>query len=491
MGNSQVVELIQTLSKEERQLVQEFADQHFFNSGKHKHIVKPLLRILLSEKESKKKDAFSKEYLYRQLFGEAYKADQRLEKSMSEVHKIVRTTLLCIHYFRDSNDFFHQYDFLDVIKPRNLEQRFVQTINRLKKHQESALIRNEFYFLKQHLLDYTIFENECLHNHVKGDLNIPNSVFSLECYFYLNYLNLTNHYLLQQKVTKLTPPDDLSNSIDTFSIPKLHYEYSPDIRINYEIFLMLRKTYTDIADIDFLFQLLKKEERNLDADSLRKYNTYLRNMCVLYAHLNSNDEQIREILFNLYKDNLERGYLHFEGKLTPSTYLAVSTAAIRVKQFEWAKNFIETCKHQIVGENEDQDIYKFNLALYFFGVGQFQKCLETLPSSSPILDYMLHAKRLELKAYYELGSDLLPYKLDAYKMFLSRTSPKILSDQQRQFHSDFLNLLVQLSTSIPGDVKRAETLIKRLQEKKQAAEWRWLMEKAEELKNPRQKNKPE
>jgi hypothetical protein len=485
MGNSQVVELVQTLSKEERQLIQEFADQHFFNSGKQKQFVKPLLKILLSEKESKRKDAFSKEHLYQQLFGEGYKADQRLEKTMSEVHKIIRNTLLCVHYFRDSNDFFHQYDFLNVIKPRNLEQRFEQAINRLKKHQESVLIRNESYFLHQHLLDYAIFENECLHNHVKGDLNIPNAVFSLECYFYLNYLNLTNHYLLQQKVTKLLPPEDLMKSIESFSIPKSHYDFSPDIRINYEIFILLKKTYPDITDIDFLFNLLKKEEEKLDADSLRKYNTYLRNMCVLYAQLNSNDEQIREILFDLYKNNLECGYLHFEGKLTPSTYLAVSTSAVRVKQFEWAKNFIETFKNQIVGENETQDIYKFNLALYLFGTGQYQKCLETLPSSSPILDYLLHSRRLELKAYYELESDLLSYKLDAFKMFLSRTSPKLLSDQKRQSNTDFLNLLVQLSTSIPGDAKRAETLIKRLKEKKQAAEWRWLMEKAEELKHRR------
>jgi hypothetical protein len=70
-------------------------------------------------------------------------------------------------------------------------------------------------------------------------------------------------------------------------------------------------------------------------------------------------------------------------------------------------------------------------------------------------------------------------------MFLSRTSPKLLSDQKRQTNTDFLNLLVQLSTSIPGDAKRADTLIKRIKEKKQAAEWRWLMEKAEELKHRR------
>jgi hypothetical protein len=485
MGNSQVVELVLTLSKEERLLVEEFADQHFFNSGRQKQFVKPLLQILLSEKERKKEDAFSKEYLYLQVFGESYKADQRLEKTMAEAHKILRNMLLCVHYFRDSNDFFHHYDFVNVIKPRNLDQRFDQTINKLKKHQEETLLRNESYFFKQHLLDYTIFEHECLHNHVKGDLNIPNSVFSLECYFYLKYLDLTNHYLLQQKVTKLSPTEDLANSIETFSIPKSHYEFSPDIKISYEIFLLLKKTYPDISDIDFLFNLLKKEEQNLDDDSLRKYNTYLRNMCVLYAQQNSNDEHIREILFELYQTNLDRGYLHFEGKLTPSTYLAVSTLAIRVKQFEWAKNFIEAFKNQIVGENESRDIYNFNLALYLFGTGQFQKCLEMLPTSSPILDYLLQSKRLELKAYYELASDLLPYKLDAYKMFLSRTSPKLLSDQKRQTNTDFLNLLVQLSTSIPGDAKRADTLIKRIKEKKQAAEWRWLMEKAEELKHRR------
>ncbi|MCC7466160.1 MAG: hypothetical protein IT261_07830 [Saprospiraceae bacterium] len=79
----------------------------------------------------------------------------------------------------------------------------------------------------------------------------------------------------------------------------------------------------------------------------------------------------------------------------------------------------------------------------------------------------------------------MSYRLDNFKMYLARTSPKLLSDQQRQTNTDFLNLLVQLSVSIPGDVKRAETLIKRINEKKQAAEWRWLMEKAEELKSRR------
>lgn len=147
------------------------------------------------------------------------------------------------------------------------------------------------------------------------------------------------------------------------------------------------------------------------------------------------------MLHELYKDNLVRGYLHYEGKLHPSRYIAVSSHAIRVKDFDWALEFIEKYKNELIGENETRDIYRMNLANYLFAVGRFDECLDNIPSSSPFLDYMLKGKRLELKALYELRSDLLSYKLDAFKMFLSRTSQKLLSEQQRRIHGDFANFL--------------------------------------------------
>ena len=66
-------------------------------------------------------------------------------------------------------------------------------------------------------------------------------------------------------------------------------------------------------------------------------------------------------------------------------------------------------------------------------------------------------------------------------MFLSRTSQKLLPALSRQHDIDFLNLLYQLTASIPGDKKRADQLIRRIQEKKDASEWRWLLAKAMEL----------
>ena len=135
----------------------------------------------------------------------------------------------------------------------------------------------------------------------------------------------------------------------------------------------------------------------------------------------------------------------------------------------------------MIDENEDKDLCRFNLANYYFYTGAFQQCLDTLPDHSSFLDYALIGKTLELKCYYELKSDLFTYKMEAFKVFLSRTSPKILSPIKKQRLTDFLNLLVQIAASIPGDQKRAALVIKRVHQKNQANDWPWLLEKAKQI----------
>ena len=123
-----------------------------------------------------------------------------------------------------------------------------------------------------------------------------------------------------------------------------------------------------------------------------------------------------------------------------------------------------------------------HVAQYLFAVGHYSECLDHIPATSPFVDYLLLGKRLEIKALYELQSNLFSYKLDAFKMFLSRTSQKLLTDTQRQTHMDFVNFLNQIIASIPGDQNRAERVIRRLKEKKHVNEWRWLLTKAQALK---------
>jgi hypothetical protein len=254
------------------------------------------------------------------------------------------------------------------------------------------------------------------------------------------------------------------------------------MNLYYKIFQTHIKKTPDLADIEAIQSLLHKHEYSIDWETLHELYIHLRNIVLIMLGADRDRKELLEVVHNLYVDSLQRGYLHFENKLPASRYLAVTENALKINQFEWVRDFIESNKDQLHNENENHDIYHFVKARYLFAIGQFEECLDILPDTSPFVDFMLLGKRLELKVLYEIKSDLLSYKLDAFKMFLSRTSTKILSDIQRRTHVDFTNLLTQIISSIPGDKTRAEKLLSRIQDNKQVAERIWLSEKAAELK---------
>ena len=483
MENSQLIELIYTLNMEEKVHVRIFASLPFINNGKMRALVVPLLDICLDHQLHTPERSLEKKEVFAQLFPGQEFVEGKLEKVMVEAHKVVRTFLTVQHYLREGNEFHQNFDFSEVVRTRGLDARYEQWLSKLQKMQEETSWKNESYFHRQFLLEYAIHNEKCLHNQVKGDLNVPSVINALELHGHLNRLALLNRFLLQQKVAKIDVPEIIKVIIEESHVPERYLEDSASIRLNHVIFGLLKKVRLDPSDVRILFDLLILHEQDLNPDSLREFYTYLRNLCVIIFRTNAQNEEINYTLHEIYKDNLQRGYLHYKGRLHSGTYLAVSNNAVWVKNYDWALAFIEKYKHEIIDENETQDFYRLNMANYLFGIGGFSECLDYIPDTSVSVTHLLQGKRLDLKARYELGSDLLSFKLDNFKMFLIRTSPKLLSDAQRQTNSDFANLLHQLLSSAPADQKRAELMIKRIQEKKQTAEWRWLLGKAKALKD--------
>ncbi len=152
-----------------------------------------------------------------------------------------------------------------------------------------------------------------------------------------------------------------------------------------------------------------------------------------------------------------------------------------MKELDWAKRFVTIHENNIIGDNETRDYYHLVLANYLFHAGEFEKALDTLPQVFHDLDFHLFSRRLELKIYYELNSDLLPFKIDSFKMYLSRASHKILSVQTKDRNAHFVNLLLQFSGTAPNDKARARRLIERINEKQTVTDREWLLEKAAEL----------
>jgi hypothetical protein len=482
MEQSQLIELTRTLTQGEKELILQFASLPRFNQGKMKVFVPRLLEICMGHPWHEPQAMLDKKTVFSSLFPDQEFVDGKLEKTMVEAHKVVRTVLLIQQYLHESNNFQLGFDYAEILRSKGLETRYQNFLLRLQKIQLETEIKNSDYFHQQYILEYAIHEQESLHNQKKGDLNILKVLEALVLHSHLNRLALSNRFLLQEKIVNIEIPEDKKHLVEETTVPERYLEISPSLKANNAIFKLLKKKHPNPSDILSLFQLLQLHEKNLEQESLQEFYTYLRNICVLVLSSGYENVEVETMLHDLYKDNLQRGYLHDEGKLLPSRYWAVSSAAIRVKDFDWAIEFIEKYKHNLIGENESQDIYRLNMANYLFCLGRFSECLDWIPATSPFVDYLLTGKRLEIKAYYELKSDLLSFKLDTFKVFLSRTSPKLLSEVHNQNHQDFVNLLIQIHISLPGDQKRAEKVISRIRDRKQAAEWRWLLEKAKALK---------
>lgn len=444
--------------------------------------VLPLLDYCFAHARDEDAGSLEKERVYHALFSEHEPVKGKLEKLMVEAHKVVRTYLITQKYLSDINEFNQNLDYAVILRTRGLHERYRQLLAKLKTNQTASQTRDTTYYFNQFLLEDAIHDAESLDNQIKNDLNVPNVLHALEIYYHIHTLSRINTFLLQQKIANLSVPPIIENAIREIEVPKQLVDYAPVLHLNLEICQLLQMQLVQSEDLNKLFQLLLEYEPILSADDLRVFYAYLRNVCVLVANSYYDNEEIRKTLFELYKDNLKRGFLHYEGGLPSNAFLAVSLVAAIVRQFEWLYDFIEANKNCIIGDNETKDYYRLGKAIYFFGIGRYADCLDHIPATSPSIDFLVHGKRLELKALYEMKADLFSYKLDAFKMFLSRTSQKLFSDEKRLQHLNFANLLTQLMNSTPGDVRRSELMEKRVREKIRTSDWRWLLEKALELR---------
>lgn len=476
MEDAYLFQVLKTLNADELGELMTFAASDYFDRGHFHQETQALLSLIFRNTAPQPVADWSKEQLYQHLFPDQSFIKGKLEKVMSELNKLVRTFLLWQHYFRPENEFHQLFDWVSILRQRGLETRYQQTMNKAMKLQDEDRYRENTYYYRQFLLEYEMHDWQSLFNRKKGDLNIPNTLQSLDIFYYLNRLELLNRFLLQSRATYLEIPEILTYALEETQLPERYLQESCVLLITYKIHLVLKKQNPLPAEFDELGEILLKHENEINPALLRQFYTYLRNLCVIL--INGGSVGMLPNLHRLHRDNLSRGYLYYNNLLPPSTFLIVTSIGLKVKNAEWVKQFIEQHRDMILGDNETKDFYRLGLAYYYFEKRQFSNALDYIPTNPQETDFLLKSRRLELMTYYELNSELLPYKLDAYKMFISRASHKLIPPQIKDYNTNFINLLLQIVASAPGDKDRSQRLMERIGSKQAVAEREWLLEKA-------------
>jgi hypothetical protein len=392
---------------------------------------------------------------------------------MVELTKIIKNFILIKYYTDPNNEIIQQINWVSCLRLLGLEHRAQFQLTKIQKSLES----NSMESLERYEVLLKIAEEQhelkSLLNQFDSDLDIPNLTNNLDLYYHIYKIELQNRYILQQKGLPLPEIDSESKRKDWL------LSQSPLFNISFKINELLTDPNPSTASFLTLMQELKHIENKLSFNTQAQYYTYLRNLCTLL--INGGKLEFVNILHRLNLESLDRGLFFINNEIASHAYTNIVHIAIRVKEYQWALEFMESYKKRIIGGDPNQFFYQMNRSLCLFALKRYDEALSSLPDPSLHIHYQGTVRCLELKIYYELQSELLMYKMYAFRKYFERTATKTVSSTLRTMYIEFFNIMLQLTQSPPKDKKRSQQLIERINKKKLLADRAWLLEKAREL----------
>lgn len=227
---------------------------------------------------------------------------------------------------------------------------------------------------------------------------------------------------------------------------------------------ILKSDLPSVEAFQSLMQLLNKHENVLSFQTLSEFYAYLRSACTLL--INGGYINFTPVLHQIHQGNLAQGLFFINGEISPNVYINLVQTALRAKDVAWATAFTEQYQNKIIGGDEGRFFYRFNLAHCLFAQGDFNAALSQIPVAFTNSHYHHIIRRLEIKIYYELRSELFVYKLDAFRKFVERTAPKTIAANLRKMDLNFFNILNQLSRVSKKGKAVAERLVERIEHKR-------------------------
>ncbi len=260
----------------------------------------------------------------------------------------------------------------------------------------------------------------------------------------------------------------------------LEYDRDPAISLYYRIYLMVSREDARYYE-EALHALFEKEAGFSHAELAELYN-YFQNYCI--RRINSGDGRFLEEIFQLYKRLLDKGLLHEDGILSEWHYKNIVTTAIRLRQMDWVKQFIEQHKERLAPDVRD-NAYRFNLASYYHAAGQYDEVLRLLLQVEySDLRYSLGAKALLLRTYYDLCEyEALDSLVGSMRQYLQRN--QLMADFHRNGHHNLFKFTrraahIRAQLGFVSEEKSRQELLRLQQEVSRAGEIfnkSWLLEK--------------
>jgi len=467
MKNSKLIKLLQCFSKPELNRLKLFIDSPFFNKNLK---LKKLMTYINGYAPRFDNVNFTYENAYQQIFSEKKYQKEPIIKLFSKLFDLTEQFIFHDQLKEDSTT--KKIALLQFYNQQNLIAYFRSTLKSIRKVQDNAVIKNDIWAFNQLQIEheYAHFLSANADNGT-GDINLQATNDALDIFFLQKKLKYFCYMKNRQRLVsfpyKLTLEEELNQYAES------------DVSIQDPIILIWRDAFNLLSHPKSLtaYQQLKSNlihhSSHIEMSDKRVLFTYLQNMAKFVF------EDFFEELFSLYKTQLKENILYENHFLLPVTFKNIVSVSLRLKEYTWAKDFIERHREKIIPSHKDKDsIYFLCLAILHFSKGEFDEALEILNQARINNLYTkLEERRLRLKIYFEMEYRLLfEDGINSFRKFLSENR-KHIATYYLNANRDFLNTIFYLFNSGQYDQKRFDKLKKTVEETAFLPEKEWILQK--------------
>lgn len=359
-----------------------------------------------------------KEKIWAKLFkGKKYN-DQKLRLLYSDLFKLL-LDFVGIEYYKENTLQKLNTELKYSIDAKS--QILIKTARRnIEKASLSHKYRDSEFFLENFTFESSIFnlttEFEKKTKVKKTVLNYLDINQNLDYFYLIEKLKWFCNYLSWKPIISNLPPIKYINEIIEI------IESLDEIPIELKIYYSIYKTNVDPDNLENYkslkdlilnnFQIFQKNKAKEMFESLINY-TLLK--------INKGEKDYIKEMLDIYELGIEQGILLTDGKITPTSFRNIVGAALRIKRFDWAEEFIQK-KINLIDQKYKKNALYFNLARLYFYKQQFEKVIETVRDVEFNDNLYTHvSKTMILISYYELENDeALFYFAESFKIFLKR-----------------------------------------------------------------------
>ncbi len=478
MKKSTLIEYLKKFTPKDIREFGEFVHSPFFN--KNQGVIK-LYEYMRKQYPAFDASKLSKKDVFKKLFPKVAYSESFMKTLIHNLQKLVDDYLEYIgmkkHQFRG------KIFLMTWLNEKELNRPIERKMKELKKELERVRVRDEDYYYDKanieiqyfhYLTRATIHKREKFYksgfsDEIAKDLTVYYLNYALQYYLFT--------YLVKRQYDFVSEPGLIEDIIRI--LKPGDFEDVPLINLYYNLLMM----YLKEDDVSYFYKA--KSITGDYADQLGDFNIKNAhiNLCNYCLYKMDKDRKFVRELFELIKFSLNKKLYIFPGlkEMDEVFYNMAVSIALRLKEYEWARKFIEEYKNEL---NQDyrEPTYYYSFALYEFTVKNFEKSLELVSRVKYTEVYQRTKLRvLACALYYELKMEEQFLSLiDSFRHFLSHD--KLLAPEIKQIFINFEKYTKALNdVRNKNDVQELKTLKKKIQAETALYNKEWILAKIHEL----------